>query len=215
MKIIKILAALAISGMVSACATAPQPVELANGAPAFAAADTDIQEMPAYRVTDINVRVPRSLTVSEANRYYPSSDIVWREDPLGDRHAQVQAIFEDAMARGTKDMDGIVPVELDIEVLRFHALTEKTRYTIGGVHSITFEWSVRNAETGLALGAPKVVEADLVGFGGQRAIEAEQKGHTQKVRITGHLSNVIRTELEMPQGYKNERLGPIQVLNRF
>jgi hypothetical protein len=171
--------------------------------------------MPTYRVTDITVRVPRDLTVSEANRYYPSSDIVWREDPLGDRHSQVQAIFEDAMARGTQDMNGIVPVALDVEVMRFHALTEKTRYTVGGVHSIMFELTLRNADTGLALGAPRVVEADLVGFGGQRAIEAESKGHTQKVRITGHLANVIRVELESPEGYQNERLGPIQVLNRF
>ena len=34
-------------------------------------------------VAQINVAVPQSLRVSEANRYYPLSDIVWRKTRLG------------------------------------------------------------------------------------------------------------------------------------
>lgn len=83
------------------------------------------EAQPSYRVEKINVIVPKSLLVSEANRYYPSGDIVWREDPPGDRHAQVAAIFEDAMARGAAKVQGDVPIIIDIQVLRFHALTEK------------------------------------------------------------------------------------------
>jgi hypothetical protein len=34
---------------------------------------------------------------------------------------------------------------------RFHALTERARYTIGGQHEIEFVYSVRHAETGAIL----------------------------------------------------------------
>ena len=47
-----------------------------------------------YNVTDVVVDVPAELTVSEANRFLPGSDIVWREDPMGDRKAQVKVIME-------------------------------------------------------------------------------------------------------------------------
>jgi hypothetical protein len=211
----KTIVSLAAALAVSACATTTPSTDLPARSAAFAATDAGEQSLPTYRVMDINVTVPRTLKVSEANRYYPVSDIVWRGDPLGDRYEQITAIFQDAMQRGTKDMNGLVPVSLDIEVMRFHSLTEKTRYTVGGVHSITFALSLRNADTGLALGERRIVKADLPGFGGQRAIDAERKGQTQKVRITAHLANVIRTELEMPTGYENENLGAVQVLNRF
>ena len=171
------------------------------------------EAQPSYRVEKINVIVPKSLLVSEANRYYPSGDIVWREDPPGDRHAQVAAIFEDAMARGAAKVQGDVPIIIDIQVLRFHALTEKTRYTVGGIHSIKFGLSIRSAETGLLLEERRVVQADLVGYGGQRAITAERQGQTQKVRITAHLAHVIEKELSDPEGFINPKLGMIQVLN--
>ncbi len=214
MRLFKTIAAMITVLGLSACASVTTTDNATRSATSTAAAG-QVATQPTYRVVDINVSVPRSLTVSEANSYYPKGDIVWREDPMGDRHAQVKAIFDDAMQRGTQEMDGLVPVVLDIEVLRFHALTEKTRFTVGGVHSITFALSLRNANTGLALGDRRVVEADLQGFGGQQAIDAVRKGQTQKVRITAHLANVIRTELQTPSGYQNERLGLIQVLNRF
>ncbi|MFK7744053.1 MAG: DUF6778 family protein [Roseobacter sp.] len=169
--------------------------------------------MPAYDVQAVNVIVPADLLVSEANRYYPSGDIVWREDPPGNRHEQVKAIFETAMAQGTADVQGEVPVVIDVQVMRFHALTEKTRYTIGGVHSIRFGLSIRSAETGLLLEERRVIQADLIGYGGQRALTAERQGLTQKVRITSHLSSVIKTELQDPRGYENPKLGLVQVLN--
>ena len=91
-------------------------------------------------VSQINVRVPTSLKVSEANRYYPNGDIVWREDPMGNRHAQVAKIVHDAMTVGTQSFTGPVPVILDIELVRFHALSEKARYTVGGVHNVILTW---------------------------------------------------------------------------
>ncbi|QUJ77513.1 hypothetical protein KDD17_05860 [Sulfitobacter albidus] len=166
-------------------------------------------------VSQINVRVPERLKVSEANRYYPLGDIVWREDPIGDRHAQVEKIFRDALATGTAAFQGEVPVILDVEVQRFHSLTEKARYTVGGVHSIKFRMVLRDAKTGEFLSEPHLVEADLDAFGGQQAVNAEARGLTQKVRISNHLAEVIRQELVKPEGYTNARLGFYQAVNKI
>ncbi len=167
------------------------------------------------RISSIIVRVPRSLKVSEANRYLPGGDIVWREDPIGDRHAQVQKIFEDSFQRTAQVLDGPVPVQIDVQVRRFHALTEKARYTVGGVHAITFDLAIKNPETGELLVPIRTVRADLDAFGGQQALAAEARGLTQKVRITGHLSEVMRQELTNPKGYENASLGFMQMLNNF
>jgi hypothetical protein len=149
-------------------------------------------------VQSYTVKVPRSLRVSEANTYYPMGDIVWREDPIGDRHAQVAEIFDTSLAQATDGVDGALPVVAEIVVKRFHALTEKTRYTIGGVHSIAFDLVLRYPETGLEVMAPREIRADLKAYGGAKAIAAEQQGMTQKRRITRHLVNVIRSELQQP-----------------
>lgn len=242
MKTMRILALLGLGLSVSACAgvdtatrnasfeplpgtvvSVPEGYEAvnANGAASQAAAAAAPQSVAfqdgqsPVSVQDITVRVPRSLKVSEANRYLPAGDIVWRGDPIGDRHAQVQAIFETAMDRGAKQLDGPVPVDLDIQVRRFHALTEKARYTVGGLHSITFDLAIKDPRTGELLVPVRTVRADLDGFGGQQAIEAESRGLTQKVRITNHLAEVLRQELTSPQGYTNASLGFYQLLNNI
>lgn len=166
-------------------------------------------------VKKVTVSVPRSLKVSERNSYLPSGDIVWREDPIGDRHAQVQKIVQDAMVRGVSTLNGPVPVNLEIQVARFHALTEKARYTTGGVHSLTFDLQLRDPKTGMLLTPPRRIRADLDAFGGQQALRAEARGQTQKVRITDHLAEVIRQELTKPEGYKNATLGFYQLLNNL
>lgn len=69
---------------------------------------------PANAIQEIRANVPKSLRVSEANRHLPGGDIIWREDPAGDRHAQVKAIFEAAMRQGVNAMQpGHVPAVLD------------------------------------------------------------------------------------------------------
>ncbi len=166
-------------------------------------------------VAQVNVTVPERLRVSEANRYYPTADIVWREDPIGDRHAQVATIVQDALTVGTQAFQGPRAVILDVEVTRFHALTEKARYTVGGVHNIIFNLVLRDAQTGLPMSEPHLVEVDLDAFGGQQAIDAEALGLTQKVRISNHLAEVIRQELTRPEGYRNARLGFFQMINKI
>lgn len=181
-----------------------------------AAAAAETSNPLSLDVRQVRVLVPETLKVSEANLFYPGGDIVWREDPPGDRHAQVRRIFAQAMRRGVAAMpEGTVPVILDVQVTRFHALSEKARYTVGGVHALQFYYVLRNPETGEAYGAPKFVKADFKALGGQAAIEAERQGITQKKRITEHLAQVIQDELSDPDGYHAEALGLIGVLNQL
>lgn len=226
MQRLKLAVLLVMGGLVSACANTNTTTRNApfEAAPLPATATTtaqpvitsgEIASQTNVRVENVIVRVPRALSVSEANRYLPSSDIVWREDPIGDRHAQVAAIFHGAMEQGTAALDGATPVELDIEVARFHALTEKARYTTGGVHNINFTLTLRHAETGALLGEPRRVRADLAAFGGRHALAAEARGQTQKVRITNHLAEVIRQELTTADGFQNPQLGLIQAFNQL
>lgn len=169
----------------------------------------------ALRVTDIRVQVPRELRVSEANRYYPSGDIVWREDPIGDRHQQVSAIVHKGLSMGAAQLEGEVPVVLDVIVTRFHALTEKARYTVGGVHAIQFDLTVTHAQTGEVIMPRHPIKADFDALGGTAAVRAEANGITQKVRITQHLSKVIVEELSRPEGYTEQFTGIIGALNQI
>ncbi|MEP2716479.1 DUF6778 family protein [Pseudophaeobacter sp.] len=166
-------------------------------------------------ISKVTVEVPRALKVSEANRYLPQGDIVWREDPMGDRHAQVLAIVQAALDAGVQPLTGPVEAELEVEVLRFHALTQKARYTTGGVHAIAFTMVLRDAQTGAALTEPREIEADLTAYGGQRALTAMAEGQTQKVRITEFLAQVIQQEILAPGTRQARRGGLIQALNKL
>ncbi len=163
----------------------------------------------------VSVRVPRSLKVSERNSYLPFGDIVWRGDPMGDRHAQVAKIMQDALTQGVAPLNGPVHANLEVQVNRFHALTEKARYSTGGVHSISFDMVLTDPKTGEILMPVRTVDADLQAFGGQEALEAEARGLTQKVRINAYVAEVIRQELTNPEGYQNASLGLIQWANRL
>lgn len=151
-----------------------------------------------YDVKAVNVLVPHTLKVSEANTFRPSADIVWRGDLPGDRYAQVQAIFDAAAARSTATMHTGAPVVVDLEIVRFHCLTEKTRYTVGGVHSLHFMLTVRDANSGAMVQGPRLIVADVKAAGGSRAVAEEQAGRSQKVVVTERLAEVIRRELSAP-----------------
>lgn len=166
---------------VSACSTVPG-VDVTQDLPAPGALPTHIVSAD-WDVQEIIVDVPAELTVSEANRIKPRADIVWREDPVGDRHAQVQAIMAEAMEFALRPMDGSTPVIVEIEMTRFHALTERARYTTGGEHEIEFLFTVRHAETGQPLTGPRHIDLTFRAYGGQRAIAAELNGIFQRDRI--------------------------------
>lgn len=162
---------------------------------------------PSFSLAGYNVVVPETLKVSEANSYYPGGDIVWRGDPYGNRYEQVGAIFEEAINLGAGDLSGAMDVVVDIEIKRFHALTEKTRYSVGGIHSIEFVMTIRDPATGAIIRGPRDIKADLVGYGGARAIQAESQGLTQKFRITHHLARVIQDEMTLATGWVSPKKG--------
>jgi hypothetical protein len=168
---------------------------------------------PDVRIESFTVAVPRSLKVNERNLYYPIGDIVWRGEPRGDRYSQVKSIFDEGARGAAATVQGTRPVRLDIQVLRFHALSEKARYTVGGVHDIDFRYRLVDVATGQPIGPSKVVNADLDALGGQDAMAAEGRGETQKLRITRHLARVIVEELTVPGGHKTANLGILQVIN--
>lgn len=195
MKLIKAVALGVIAAALSACsgmdvASRNAPLET----PRLQATQT-AEVVRDYSLHSIRFAVPADLRVSEANSYYPIADIVWRGDPLGDRRAQITDMFQSAIAAAGEGLTGSVPVTVDVTLVRFHSLTERTRYTVGGVHSIKFEMTVRDAQTGEVLEGPRTIVADLAALGGYAAIQADQTGQGQKVRIMTHLTSVFFREL--------------------
>ncbi|MDF1670616.1 MAG: hypothetical protein P1U83_13475 [Roseovarius sp.] len=210
MKTLRLIAALATAVSLSACASvetvtrsAPEPAQATQLASA------------ALNISAVRISVPYALKVSEANSYYPGGDIVWREDPLGDRHQQVKSIFEQGIQKAAPNVQGSVPVMLDIEVTRFHALTEKARYTTGGVHAVQFKMRLLNPETGEAYTEAREIKADFKAFGGARAINAERNGITQKLRITDRIAEVVAQELANPGSFKAANNGFYGALNQI
>lgn len=195
MKITKIMLGAALALSTAACTMTDGAIATTTRAAPQAAGVLVGATAPSYSVQKLNVNVPRSLIVSESNSFVPSGDIVWRGDPYGDRYQQIEAILREGMGRGIKQMRGQQDVIVDIELTRFHSLTERTRYSVGGNHAIHFLMTVRDAKTGAVVQGPRLIKADLKGFGGEAAIQAERAGQTQKVRITDHLSRVIVQQL--------------------
>ncbi len=192
MKFIKLTLAVLLAAGLSACASVEQVTRTAPAEFAVSAAP-----QTSFNVQSVKVTVARDLSVSEANRYYPVADIVWRGDLPGDRHQQVADMFQTGMDRGARALKGQKNVVVDIDVLRFHSLTEKARYSVGGVHSIKFAMTVFDAETGEIIVDRRLINADLDAFGGRKALAAERRGLTQKVRITSHLAGVLQREMTL------------------
>lgn len=197
MKALRFLFLAAVAATLSACATVETTTRAAPGNLPLNAGQPSVIT-PSFRVEALTVRVPASLTVSERNGYYPNADIVWRGDMLGNRHEQIAALMQEALDDGVAALDGEMPVIVDITVRRFHGLTERARYTVGGMHTIRFDMVLRNAMTGSEILTREGVRADLAGLGGMMALAAEARGETQKLRIQAHLKQVIQMELRKP-----------------
>ncbi|MCB2111484.1 MAG: hypothetical protein H6895_07220 [Defluviimonas sp.] len=145
-----------------------------------------------WRVASVEVDVPHTLTVSEARTLLPRADIVWREDPVGDRYAQVDQIMTDAISQGASGLHGSRPVRIEAVMSRFHALTfEAEARPSGGVHNIDFTIQVVDAASGQVLVGPTAIEAAFPALGGADMIAARQRGETQKSMIIAHVRRVI------------------------
>ncbi|WP_284163316.1 DUF6778 family protein [Frigidibacter sp. SD6-1] len=154
----------------------------------------------SWRLANVVVTAPRSLSVSEQRSYEPKADIVWREDPEGDRHAQVEKLMRDAIARGASGLRGSTPVRFEVTMTRFHALTfeaEALPYKNIGVHNVNFIMKVVNARTGEVLVGPSEMEASLPALTGREMIEARVRGETQKSQIQAHVARTIQAWLSL------------------
>jgi hypothetical protein len=191
-KLIKYIAGMALVLSVTACTT-PQNVTSNNIITATPA--NNQLDIPVYLVQQLSVTVPDELTVSEANVFLPIADIVWREDPMGDRKQQVQKILIDAIVKGVSKVADGQPVTMEVRLIKFHSVTEKTRYTVGGRHNIKFDYVLRDAKTGVPVTEVKHIDASLKAYGGTRAVAAMARGETQKVRITQHLEELMYLEM--------------------
>ena len=147
-----------------------------------------------WRLAGLEVVVPEALTVSEAKTIFPRADIVWREDPAGDRRAQVAALLDEAATAGAGGLMGARPVTITLTVSRFHALTfeAESRLRYSGVHDIEFTASVTDAATGEVLAGPEAIEASLPALSGVNMVEARARGETQRSQITAHVATTIR-----------------------
>ncbi|MBM1219143.1 hypothetical protein JQU17_02955 [Ponticoccus sp. SC2-23] len=196
---LRLIAALILATGLSACATTET---VSRNVPLEAQGLTapEQQIIRDYNVTSIMVNVPRDLRVSENNSYYPNADIVWRGDPVGDRHAQIEEIFRTATTQAAEDIDGSRDVIAVVDVVRFHGVTERTRYSVGGVYNMVFNLGIYDGETGLVIETPRQLAANLPAPGGQAAVQLEQAGQTEKVRVLNYLTFFIQQELSTPAG---------------
>lgn len=153
-----------------------------------------------WRVADVRVAAPQTLTTTEVNSYVPDADIVWHGDPAGDRRAQVAAVLAQGIRDGAQGLRGARPVVIDATITQFHALTPRARAMEGnvGVHDIRYTVQVTDARTGAVLAGPQAIHADKAAVVGAAAADADARGITQKVEITQHIAAVTRHWLGLP-----------------
>ncbi len=159
---------------------------------------TEYDPVPAnlaktWRLAEVRVSVPQSLVVSEAKTLLPTADIVWREDPMGDRHAQVGKIIQTAVLRGAQGLRGSRPVIIAVTVTRFHALTYEAELSSSdwGVHNIDFTAQVVDARTGEVLLPATAIRAETPAYSGAKMKALRAKGQTQKSIITNHVAATV------------------------
>jgi len=159
----------------------------------YYAAPVDASVSRGWKLADVSVVVPETLVVSEEKSLVPRADIVWREDPPGDRRAQVAAIMREAVRRGAAGLPGSQPVRLQIQVTRFHALTfeAETRLEDAGVHNVDFIATVVDARSGAVLAGPEAIQAETSAFSGAQAKRRRAAGETQRSVITNHVAATV------------------------
>jgi|LauGreSuBDMM15SN_2_FD.fasta_scaffold131945_2 hypothetical protein len=180
------LATLGLSG----CIMSDPPSRGGLGAPSLVT-----QQPSGYNVTRVNVLVPRSLVVSEDNSYKPAADIVWHGEAAGNRFAQVEKLTRDGITAGAGAFRAGRAVTVDVQVVRFHALTQKTRDSFGGKHELIYALILRDSATGEVLLLEPRVKATVRAAGGAAAQAEEAVGRTQAVVIREAFAVSIQKEL--------------------
>ncbi|MEM8539097.1 MAG: DUF6778 family protein [Pseudomonadota bacterium] len=165
------------------------------GVPLGQSSDPRPEVARSYDLRAFNFTAREGLIISEREGYYPTADIVWRGDPLGPRVDQIGEMFRTAADRNRAVVIGRTPIAVDVTLIRFHGVTNRTRYSIGGIYNVIFDMTIRNAVTGEVLEPTRRVVGNLDAPGGERAVRLEESGQTQKVRVTDFLTGLLRAQL--------------------
>lgn len=149
----------------------------------------------SYALRGFRFAAAPDLVVSEEESFYPTADVVWRGDPRGPRVEQIGEMFNVAAERNRSVLTGSQPVSVDVTLVRFHGVTNRTRFTVGGVYNVIFDMTVRDARTGAVIEPTRRVVGNLDAPGGSRAVQLDESGQTQKVRVTAFLTGLLRAQL--------------------
>lgn len=169
-----------------------------------------------WRVADVQIIVPDTLTTTEQNSYAPDADIVWHGDSIrnGTRQEQVGAILKSGIADGASGLNGSTPVILVATLAQFHGITPRARQSIGGVHNVDFQISVIDARTGQVLTPPVHIQADEYALAGDEARAAVAAGQTQGVRIRNRIRLVVASWLGISTEGEQVILGGVTHVGR-
>jgi len=154
-----------------------------------------LQMERSYRLNAFNFEAQEGLQISESESFYPNADVVWRGDPIGPRIPQIAAMFEEAATRNRAFIDGRFPVDVYLTLVRFHGVTNRTRYTVGGVYNVIFDLTIKSAATGDVIEPTRRIVGNLDAPGGERAALLDRAGQTQRVRVTDFLTSLLRAQL--------------------
>lgn len=193
MKLLKLIVLSCVMAAVAGCMQT-EPVSR-NVTPELGILAPNTPVLRSYEVQDVRIVVPQDLTVSEANSIKPRADIVWRGDAMGDRHEQLRVLFEEAASLGAERLDGQIPVVVDLQLTKFHGLTQRTRYNFGGDYDVHFILTVRHALTGEVIEGPRMVEAVLDNPSGDQVVAMEQRGVTERLFVSSFLVATLVDEL--------------------
>ena len=149
------------------------------------------QALPSYTVRNVQIIVPETLSVSEANSIKPVADIVWRGDIGGTRHEQLRVLFEEAARDGAERLRGQVPVVAEMTLTRFHGLTQRTRYSYQGDYDINFVLVVRNANTGDVIEGPRNVRLVLDSPHPDDVLAMDARGYSERMFVKDYLVGAL------------------------
>lgn len=157
---------------------------------------TPVTEAAAnWRFAGVTVMVPQDLTVSESNDVFvPNADIVWQEEPLGDRRTQVRKIMEEGIAHGARGLRGRTPVRFVVVMQKFHSINKKSIYSAppdSGVENIDYSITVVDARSGATLLPAQLIREEFPGLVGDKYFAALNAGQTERMRIVAHVSQTI------------------------
>lgn len=149
----------------------------------------------SYDIRNMRFSTLPDLVVSEQETFYPQADIVWRGTPRGPRIPQIRDMFQAAFARNQSILNGTTPVDIQITLVRFHGVTDRTRLSVGGIYNIIFDMTVLDARTGAVIEPARRIEGNLSAPGGARGQALIAAGQTQEVRVTDFLTGLLRQQL--------------------